>query len=126
MYLVREKVPVGLSRNLLVGTQEVLNGMTYHTIIVEYRPPNARERRLKLYGEAVTIDSTTRVFIRKGQSRKEMINTFFHELAHAFNHFHGFRTGQDGQEEKLCRLVGDVVEPCYRRYTGIRSKGRWF
>lgn len=84
-----------------------------HVIIIEERLPFPREK--KLYGETTTENGVTKIFINAKQSHQELINTFFHELAHAFHHMYGFK-GQSKEEENTARLIGNIVEPVFRKY----------
>ena len=92
--------------------------MTNHVIIVETRRSKHREER-NTYGRTETQNGITKVFINSRQGQHELINTFFHEIAHAFNHIYGFN-GTPKEEENIARLVGNIVEPCFRKY----KKGR--
>lgn len=96
--------------------------MRFHSILIEYRGATKGESKEALYGCTTTIGDVTKIYIRQNQNKKEMVNTFFHEVAHAFNHFHGFN-GDKKEDERISRLVGDIVEPCYRKYMGKLKRG---
>lgn len=87
--------------------------MKTKVIVVEFRSGKKSEKGL--YGATDTEDGVSRVFINNRQATGEMINTFFHEIAHAFIHWQdsGMSTAE---EERIARLVGNVAEPCFRKY----------
>lgn len=79
-------------------------------IHLDYRKPhNAFER--SAFGQTTVDDKTAYIFINSGLHRKgkNLIDTFFHEIVHAFVGFHG-KKGQmsDAKEEKLAREVGRI------------------
>jgi|GEM_PF-7076745 len=82
-------------------------------IIVEFRQGKKAEKGL--YGATETVDGVTKIFLESRQSQGEMINTFFHELAHAYIHWQN-EVLPTKDEERIARLVGNVAEPCFRRY----------
>ncbi len=93
--------------------------MKRHVIIIEVR--HAREKSEKgVYGRTETTGNTTTIFLNGRQAMGEFINTYFHELTHAFNYVFGFK-GTNKAEEDLARLVGNVTEPCFRRYKHGRT-----
>lgn len=88
--------------------------MQTKVIIVETREA-ANKHEQHLYGLTETDGGdVTKIFINSRQSQGEMIDTFFHELVHAYFQWHGTSLNAK-QEEKLARLVGNIVEPCFRR-----------
>jgi hypothetical protein len=89
-------------------------------IIVEFRQGNRSEKGL--YGTTETIDGVTTIFIEARQGKGEMLNTFFHELAHAYMHWQEDETIDATEEECVARLVGNVAEPCFRRYKRGNTK----
>lgn len=84
-----------------------------HVIIIEERRAYKREKGL--YGETKTENGVTKIFINQAQSSQERINTFFHEIAHAFHHMYGYN-GPSDEEERVARLIGNIVEPVFRKY----------
>lgn len=87
--------------------------MKTRVMIVEWRNPTKSEKGL--LGTADTKGEVSRIFIKKNQPQGEAIDTFFHEVAHAYIQWMGHKMDAK-TEEKLARLVGNVVEPCFRRY----------
>jgi Zn-dependent peptidase ImmA (M78 family) len=86
-----------------------------HVITLEFRLPANKEEK-RLLGLTETEGNVTKIFINKNQSQAEMVDTVFHEIAHAFMHISPTAPPKAIQE-KIARLVGNVVEPCFRRYT---------
>lgn len=86
--------------------------MKSFVIVCELRgPKTAHERRLA--GSCVTEDrAVSRVFLSTKQARGEMVDTFFHEMAHAYMHWRGYKNGK--KAEKLALTVGRVVAKCFR------------
>lgn len=87
--------------------------MHTRVIIVEQRKAKPSEKGL--YGSTTFEDGITRIFINSSQSKKELLDTLFHEFAHAVMRWHGPRLSKVN-EERLARLVGNVVEPCFKRF----------
>ena len=88
--------------------------MNSHVIVLELRKPQTKAEK-KLYGETTTEDNVSRIFLNSGQGQGDLINTVFHELAHAICGWMGSsRNAQE--EERISRLIGDIVEPCFRKY----------
>lgn len=83
-------------------------------IVVEFRKPNNKEEA-ELYGECVTENkSVSRVFINSEREPESRIDTFFHEMAHAFMHWRGKKGGP--ASEKLAREVGRAAHSVF---TGV-------
>lgn len=93
--------------------------MQTKVIVLEYR--KAKKAEKGLYGSTTTEDGVSRIFINSTQSQQELINTLFHELAHAVMHFHNIKVS-DAEEERVARLVGNVSEPCFRKYKSGSTK----
>jgi len=85
-----------------------------HTITIEVRKPKTAFEK-SVYGTTLTTGNNTKIFIKHGQTTQEYIDTFYHEIAHAFNHISGYCKSEK-KEESLARLIGNIVEPCYRVY----------
>lgn len=83
--------------------------------------PLARDNKKTLYGCTETNGDVSNIEINSKQGTQEFINTFFHEVAHSFIHWYGSGISPK-EEERLARLVGDVVEPCFRRAHAKKSK----
>lgn len=77
-------------------------------IHLDYRKP--RTKAEKTYFALSNVDThTTDIFINTNKNRlgKDLIDTFFHEMAHVFVAFHGKEKQMSAaKEEKLCREIG--------------------
>lgn len=94
--------------------------MITKVIVVEIR--QAKKNEKGLYGQTLSEDGISKVFINSRQSQGEMLNTFFHELAHAYIHWQDDSSLSDDEEERIARMVGNVAEPCFRRYKSGKTR----
>lgn len=79
-------------------------------IHLDYRIPRTKEEK-SLFGLSDVEKDTAAIFINVNMHRKgrNLIDTFFHEMAHVFIAFHG-KDGQmsNAKEEKLAKEIGRV------------------
>lgn len=88
----------------------------FRMFAIDYRAPLTREEK-KLFGQTVFGGNgeAVKVFINKRKRRQwEALNTFFHEMTHAW--LGAFSNGRwdDKVEERLARQVGNVVEGLFK------------
>lgn len=85
-------------------------------ITLNYR--RARTKEEKGDWAETTLDSPdlATVYINRDKNRtsKELADTFFHEMAHIFIHFHGAKKIDRDVEEKLCQQIGRACEGILR------------
>ncbi len=87
--------------------------MKTFTLVVELRHPRNAEER-KLAGLCVTEDRlVSRIFLNALQPAKDLADTFFHEMAHAYMHWRGYKRSK--RQEKLAHAVGKAAEAQFRR-----------
>ena len=83
--------------------------MTNKVILIEWRTPKTKYEKSK-YGTTEVNGDIARVYIQQNQSSKELVDTFFHEMAHVFFGFHKKNKHMtDEQEEYLAGKVGKLV-----------------
>ena len=76
-------------------------------IVIEFRPPRTKEEK-GLYGLTETDERrVSRIFINSRKSPSTFLDTFFHEVAHAFMHWKGEK--DERRSEKAARLTGEAV-----------------
>ena len=81
-------------------------------ILVEFRKPKTKEER-GLYGLCVTENkSVSRVFINSQKEPNSRIDTFFHEMAHAFMHWRGRKSKRS---ERIASYVGQAAEQAFNQ-----------
>jgi len=81
-------------------------------IVVDYRAPRTREEA-EIYGMTETENGrVSRVFINSKRHKSTCLDTFFHEIAHAFMHWKGEKDGR--KAEKAARLTGEAVNNVFR------------
>ena len=82
-------------------------------IILEVRKPRTKEER-GVFGMTVTEDGyKTNIFINENQTGEEMVDTFFHEVAHAYLHWIP-KKYKPGKAEALASLVGHVAGAAWK------------
>lgn len=81
--------------------------MINHTILIELR--DARDaHEAKQMGHCFTEDKlVSRIFLNKKQSKDELVDTFFHEVAHAYMHWRGHKSS--ARRERKALAVGKVA-----------------
>lgn len=81
-------------------------------IVIDYRAPRNKEEQ-DVFGLTETESGVVaRIFINARHGKVHMIDTFFHEVAHAFMHWTGFKKIRAG--EKVADLVGRAVDKTFR------------
>lgn len=84
-------------------------------IIIEIRKPGKGEETL--YGRTYIDPAIAKIFIngRMNHKYRDLVNTFFHEMAHVwFGLFHD-KPIDKRLEEDICWRLGDVCEAILRR-----------
>lgn len=79
-------------------------------IRIEYRASRTKEEKA-LFGLTVAEDNEATIFlnVRKNRKSRELIDTFFHEMAHVFFAFHSNGKQMNNvTEERLARQIGRV------------------
>lgn len=77
---------------------------------IEWRGPKTKEEK-SVYGQTTfTNESTARIFInsRKNKTTEDQVKTFWHEMTHAFLHFHRHKKTAK-QEERICQKLERVI-----------------
>lgn len=82
-------------------------------IVVEFRNPRNREEAA-VYGLTVTEhkSNVAHIFINAKRAAHTRLDTFFHEVAHAFMHWKGEKNWR--KEEKAARLTGEAVNNVFQ------------
>lgn len=81
-------------------------------IVVELRKPQTKEEE-KLYGMCVTDEKlVSRIFIHAKRDRRTRVDTFFHEMVHAYAHWTGKPEG--AKVEKAAKLAGQAVNTVFK------------
>lgn len=77
-------------------------------IHLDYRKPRT-QRESELYGLSTVDFNTADIFINVDKHRKgcNLVDTFFHEMAHVFFEFHGKKDQMSAtKEEEFATLIG--------------------
>lgn len=75
-----------------------------HIIIIERRAARGKQER-KEAGHCHTEDNmVSRIFINKNQRNLDIADTFFHEVAHAYMHWRGYKDG--AKRERRAFAIG--------------------
>ena len=78
-------------------------------ITVEWRKPVTTEER-KCFGVTVTEGELAKIFINESiNGQAEEIDTFFHEVAHAYMHFHPSKRTEK-QQERVAESIGKAAK----------------
>jgi hypothetical protein len=83
--------------------------MTFKTIIIENRRARTTDEK-RLYGETLSENHLAHIFINSDRNRQgiELVDTIFHELAHAVIALYANHIPKS-KEEKLCRRMGKLA-----------------
>lgn len=80
------------------------------TIVLDIRAPRTREEKRLMGSVHINKDRTQAVvYIAEGQSKLEMLNTFFHEMFHAYVGLSKVHISSQ-KEGLLAWIVGNVAE----------------
>lgn len=82
-------------------------------IVVEFRAPRTKDEA-GVYGltETEHKSNVARIFINARRAPESRLDTFFHEIAHAFMHFKGEKSTR--KAEKAARLTGEAVNNVFK------------
>lgn len=86
-------------------------------IVVEFRAPRTKVEK-SVYGltETEKGSKVARIFINSRRAPESRLDTFFHEIAHAFMHLKGEKNTR--KEEKAARLTGEAVNNVFKEVFG--------
>jgi len=77
--------------------------------VIEWRKPATKFEKSR-YGTTEVSGNIAKVFIDEKQNSQEMVDTFFHEMAHVFFGFHSKNKKMtDKQEEYLSAKIGSIA-----------------
>lgn len=86
--------------------------MTTKAIWVEWRKPQTKEESRQYGSTTYQNENTARIFIntQKNKTASDGVQTFWHEIAHVFFHFHERKTKlTKDAEEDLCRRLERII-----------------
>lgn len=85
-------------------------------IVIDVSKAYRKEQR-PLWGQTrFENDGLNTVWIREGQTGKQLVDTFFHEMTHVFLGFAKFKGRLSiKQEEELCRMIGQTASSILTR-----------
>lgn len=79
-------------------------------IHIDYRAPRTKDEK-GLFGQVFAEKDKADIYmnVNKNRNSKDLVDTFFHEMAHVFFAFHG-KTKQmtEAEEEKLAQQIGRI------------------
>lgn len=86
-------------------------------IVVEFRAPRTKDEK-EVYGLTETEhgSNVSRIFINSRRVPHSRLDTFFHEVAHAFMHFKGEKNQK--KAERAARLTGEAVNNVFKGVFG--------
>lgn len=86
-------------------------------IVVEFRAPRTKDEKT-VYGLTETEHGSqvSRIFINSKRAKYGHLDTFFHEVAHAFMHWKGEKS--TAKAEKAARLTGEAVNNVFKEVFG--------
>ena len=76
------------------------------------------------YGPKNGATNGCKVWIYSRQSKREMADTFFHEMTHVFLHLFGGVKKQGNKEEFLCRWIGYLAKLNLADYSNVYTRTR--
>ncbi len=88
--------------------------MVTKSIVIEWRDPRTKSEK-KNYAISDIKGNLATIYIKKKQCSKELVDTFFHEMAHVFFAFHRSKKRMSEEKEeflaiKVGKIVGGLLE----------------
>lgn len=88
--------------------------MTSKAIFIEWRNSRTKEEK-EVYGMTEVNGDVAKIYMRRRQCSRELVDTFFHEMTHVFFAFHKKNKHMtDEQEEWLASKLGNVAAELLR------------